>query len=124
MYKRQVLDGETIPEDGEYEIFDPNAVWKRKKITNFYAKNLRQQIFKEGKCIYKSPSINEIKDYCRQQLDAMWDEMKRFENPQNYYVDLSYDPVSYTHLDVYKRQLRFKTKSDGQESCRRSLSTF
>ena len=49
-----VLDGETIPEDGEYEIFDPNAVWKRKKITNFYAKNLRQQIFKEGKCIYKS----------------------------------------------------------------------
>ena len=43
-----VLDGETIPEDGEYEIFDPNAVWKRKKITNFYAKNLRQQIFKEG----------------------------------------------------------------------------
>ena len=82
---------ETIPEDGEYEIFDPNAVWKRKKITNFYAKNLRQQIFKEGKCIYKSPSIDEIKDYCRQQLDAMWDEMKRFENPQNYYVDLSYD---------------------------------
>ena len=54
-----VLDGETIPEDGEYEIFDPNAVWKRKKITNFYAKNLRQQIFKEGKCIYKSPSIDE-----------------------------------------------------------------
>ena len=86
-----VLDGETIPEDGEYEIFDPNAVWKRKKITNFYAKNLRQQIFKEGKCIYKSPSIDEIKEYCRQQLDAMWDEMKRFENPQNYYVDLSYD---------------------------------
>ena len=86
-----VLDGETIPEDGEYEIFDPNAFWKRKKITNFYAKNLRQQIFKEGKCIYKSPSIDEIKDYCRQQLDAMWDEMKRFENPQNYYVDLSYD---------------------------------
>ena len=86
-----VLDGETIPEDGEYENFDPNAVWKRKKITNFYAKNLRQQIFKEGKCIYKSPTIDEIKDYCKQQLDAMWDEMKRFENPQNYYVDLSYD---------------------------------
>ena len=63
-----VLDGETIPEDGEYEIFDPNAVWKRKKITNFYAKNLRQQIFKEGKCIYKSPSIDEIKDYCRHRL--------------------------------------------------------
>ena len=86
-----VLDGETIPEDGEYEIFDPNAVWKRKKITNFYAKNLREQIFKAGECVYESPSIDEIKDYCMQQLDAMWDEMKRFENPQNYYVDLSYD---------------------------------
>lgn len=86
-----VLDGETIPDDGEYEIFDPNAVWKRKKISNFYAKNLREQIFKDGKCVYKSPSIDEIKDYCRQQLDAMWDEMKRFENPQSYYVDLSYD---------------------------------
>ena len=85
-----VLDGENIPEEDEYEIFDPNAVWKRKKITNFYAKNLRQQIFKEGKCIYESPSVDEIKDYCKKQVDALWDEMKRFENPQTYYVDLSY----------------------------------
>lgn len=86
-----VLDGETIPEDDEYEIFDPNAVWKRKKISNFYVKNLREQIFKGGKLIYESPSIDEIRDYCKDQLDAMWDEMKRFENPQTYYVDLSYD---------------------------------
>lgn len=86
-----VLDGEEIPEGSEYEIFDPDAVWKRKKITNFYAKNLREQIFKDGKCVYESPSIDQIKEYCKQQLDAMWDEMKRFENPQNYYVDLSYD---------------------------------
>lgn len=86
-----VLDGETIPEDDEYEIFDPNAVWKRKKINNFYVKNLREQIFREGKRIYESPSIDEIRAYCKNQLDAMWDEMKRFENPQTYYVDLSYD---------------------------------
>lgn len=86
-----VLDGETIPEDQEYEIFDPKAVWKRKKIKNFYVKNLRTQIFKEGECIYESPSVDEIKEYCAQQLDAMWDEMKRFENPQTYYVDLSYN---------------------------------
>ena len=86
-----VLDGEEIPEGSEYEIFDPDAVWKRKKITNFYAKNLREQIFKDGKCVYESPSIDQIKEYCKQQLDAMWDEMKRFENPQNYYVDLSHD---------------------------------
>lgn len=85
-----VLDGEEIPEKDGYEIFDPNAVWKRKKIKNFYAKNLRQQIFKGGKCVYETPSVDEIKDYCRKQVDALWDEMKRFENPQTYYVDLSY----------------------------------
>ena len=86
-----VLDGETIPEGEEYEIFDPEAVWKRKKIKNFYVRNLREQIFEGGKCVYKCPSIDEIRDYCTQQLDAMWDEMKRFENPQTYYVDLSYN---------------------------------
>lgn len=85
------LDNETIPEEDGYEIFDPKAVWKRKKIENFYAKNLRTQIFDKGKCIYESPSINEIKDYCKKELDSMWEEMKRFENPQTYYVDLSYD---------------------------------
>ena len=86
-----VLDGEIIPENDEYEIFDPKAVWKRKKIKNYYVRNLRKQIFEGGKCVYESPSIDEIKDYCAQQLDAMWDEMKRFENPQTYYVDLSYN---------------------------------
>ncbi len=85
------LDGEEIPEVEEYEIFDPNAVWKRKKISNYYVKNLRKEIFRNGECVYESPSIDEIKSYCAEQLDLMWDEMKRFENPQTYYVDLSYD---------------------------------
>lgn len=85
------LDSEVIPEEDGYEIFDPSAVWKRKKVDNFYAKNLRIQIFDKGECIYNSPSIQEIKDYCKKELDSMWDEMKRFENPQTYYVDLSYD---------------------------------
>ncbi len=85
-----MLDGETIKEEEAYEIFDPDAVWKRKKITNFYAENLRRQIFKDGKCVYESPSLSEIKAHCKKQLDAMWDEMKRFENPQTYYVDLSH----------------------------------
>ncbi len=86
-----VLDGEIIPEEKEYEIFDPDAVWKRKKITNFYARNLREQIFDHGKCVYDSPSVDEIRKYCADQLDGLWDEMKRFENPQTYYVDLSYN---------------------------------
>ena len=86
-----VLDGETIPEDGEYEIFDPEAVWKRKRLRNFYAKNIREKIFDGGKLVYESPSVDEIKAYCAEQLDTMWDETKRFENPQTYYVDLSYN---------------------------------
>lgn len=84
------LDGEPVPEGDEYEIFDPNAVWKKKKITNFYVKPLRKQIFKSGECVYESPSIDKIRDYCQEQMDLLWDEMKRFENPQTYYVDLSY----------------------------------
>lgn len=83
------LDEEQIPTEEAYEIFDPEAVWKRKKVSNFYAKNLRVQIFKDGKCVYERPSIDEIKDYCQAQVATLWDEMLRFENPQTYYVDLS-----------------------------------
>ncbi len=85
------LHGETIPEEDGYEIFDPNAIWKRKKLCNFEAKELRVQIFDKGKCVYESPSIDEIKRYCEEQVGTLWDEMLRFENPQTYYVDLSQD---------------------------------
>lgn len=85
------LDDETIPEGNEYEIFDPQNVWKRKKVSNFIAKNLRVQLFEKGKLVYKKPSIEEIKAYCAEQVEALWDEMLRFENPQTYYVDLSHD---------------------------------
>ncbi|WP_027869385.1 nicotinate phosphoribosyltransferase [Eubacterium sp. AB3007] len=83
------LDGETIPEDGEYEIFDPNAVWKRKKLSNFRAVNLRTQLFDHGKRVYDCPSIEEVKAYCEEQMETLWEETLRFENPQTYYVDLS-----------------------------------
>lgn len=70
-------------------IFDPNATWKTKTITNFTAKELQVPIFKNGECVYDSPNINEIADYCREQVSFLWDEVKRFENPHTYYVDLS-----------------------------------
>lgn len=85
------LDDETIPEGDEYEIFDPQNIWKRKKVSNFIAKNLRVQLFEKGKLVYKKTSIEEIKAYCAEQVEALWDEMLRFENPQTYYVDLSHD---------------------------------
>ena len=83
------LRDEPLPEGDEYEIFDPTHIWKKKKITNFYVKELQEQIFKGGECVYESPDIKDIRAYCLQQQDLLWDEMKRFENPQTYYVDLS-----------------------------------
>nr|MCR4668482.1 nicotinate phosphoribosyltransferase [Clostridia bacterium] len=72
-----------------YEIFDPTAVWKRKKLTNFTAKNIRVQLFDKGHCVYECPDIKTIKKYCQEQIETLWTESLRFENPQTYYVDLS-----------------------------------
>ncbi len=83
------LHGEEIDTDKPYELFDPEHTWKRKIVKNFYVRPLLEQIFKNGKCVYKSPSVEEIRRYCEAQLDTLWDELKRFENPHKYYVDLS-----------------------------------
>ena len=80
---------EEIPEEDGYTIFDPANVWKKKNLSDFYAKELLVQIFKDGECIYDSPDINEIRDYCKDQVEHLWEEVLRFENPQTYYVDLS-----------------------------------
>lgn len=70
-------------------LFDPQATWKRKTFTDFTARELLVPIFQGGKLVYKKPSIEEMRTWCAQQLDLLWDEVKRFENPHNYYVDLS-----------------------------------
>lgn len=83
------LHGETIDENKPYELFDPEHTWKRKLVKNYYARPLLKEIFKNGKSVYDSPSVGEIRAYCEEQLDTLWDELKRFENPHKYYVDLS-----------------------------------
>lgn len=83
------LDHENIPSGSDYEIFDPQFIWKRKMVSNFEAKNLRVQIFEKGKLIYELPAIKDIKEYCKNQIATLWDEILRFENPHEYYVDLS-----------------------------------
>ena len=80
---------ETIDESEPLELFDPVQVWKTKTVTNFTAKELLIPIFKNGECVYESPSLHEIRDYCKAQIMTLWDEVKRFENPHKYYVDLS-----------------------------------
>ncbi|MDF2531026.1 MAG: nicotinate phosphoribosyltransferase [Clostridia bacterium] len=83
------LANEHIDDNSPYEIFDPEHTWKRKTVTNFHAKKLLIKIFEKGQCIYQSPDLNTIKEYCRQQVESLWEEVLRFENPHNYYVDLS-----------------------------------
>lgn len=83
------LRDEVIDESQPHTIFDPNATWKTKTLENFYAKDLQVPVFLGGECVYQSPSIQEIQQYCTAQLETLWDEVKRFENPHTYYVDLS-----------------------------------
>lgn len=80
---------EVIDESKPYELFDPDHVWKRKVMENYTLRKLLVPIFENGKCVYECPSVQEIKEYCKKELDSMWDEVLRFENPHNYYVDLS-----------------------------------
>ena len=83
------LHDEVIDETKPLELFDPEATWKRKTITNFNAKPLLEPIFLQGKQVYHSPHIEVSRAYCAAQISSLWDEVKRFENPHNYYVDLS-----------------------------------
>ena len=84
------LVDETIDDSKPYELFDPNYTWKRKTVENYTAKPLLVKIFEGGKCCYDCPDIKDIKKYCDDQIEnTLWDEVKRFENPHTYYVDLS-----------------------------------
>ena len=80
---------ETVDDSDAIEIFDPEATWKRKKVSDFQARELMQPIYRGGKLVYDRPEIKEIRKYCAYQVDTLWDEYKRFENPQAYPVDLS-----------------------------------
>lgn len=80
---------ERIDETKPLELFDPDFTWKRKTVTGFTAKELQVPVFLNGKCVYKSPSIGNIREYCAEQLGTLWESVLRFENPHTYYVDLS-----------------------------------
>ena len=83
------LFDEEIDDTQPYMIFDPDHTWKRKLVTDFTARRLPVQLFRRGECVYESPDVHEIQKYCLSQVDTLWDEVKRFENPHIYYVDLS-----------------------------------
>ena len=80
---------ETVDDSGDFEIFDPEAVWKRKTVYNFEAKELQVPIFRKGELVYELPSLPAIRAFCAAQVDSLWEEVRRFDNPASYYVDLS-----------------------------------
>ena len=80
----EVVD-DTLP----LELFDPEATWKRKTLENYRAVPLLRTIYRGGQLVYQRPGLQEIQRYCEEQVETLWDSVKRFENPHNYYVDLS-----------------------------------
>ena len=83
------LNHEKIDDTEPYEIFDPTYTWKRKVVTNYVARKLQVKIFDKGNLVYQSPTVREISENRERQVESLWDEVKRFEKPHTYYVDLS-----------------------------------
>ena len=83
------LHDEIVDDTKPLTIFDPDFTWKKKTLRDFVAKELMVPIFKNGEKVYDAPDVETIRAYCAEQIDTLWDEVKRFENPHNYYVDLS-----------------------------------
>lgn len=83
------LYNETVRDDAPHTIFDQHTTWKTKTLTDFTARELLVPVFKNGKCVYTSPALKDIRAYCMHEIELLWDEVKRFENPHTYYVDLS-----------------------------------
>ncbi len=83
------IHDETVDDSTPLVIFDPDATWKKKEVYDFTAKELQVPVFRSGQLVYDLPSLPEIRRYCLEQVDTLWDEVKRFDNPHKYYVDLS-----------------------------------
>jgi nicotinate phosphoribosyltransferase len=83
------LHDEIVDPSKPLVICDPDARWKKKTMTNFRAELLQKQIFSKGRLVYKLPELKDIQTYCKEQVNTLWPQVRRFDNPHNYYVDLS-----------------------------------
>lgn len=85
------LADETFSEENPLLLFDPINTWKKTylKPGTYTIRELLVPVFLEGKCVYESPSVPEIREYCQQELNTLWDETRRFANPHIVHVDLS-----------------------------------
>mgnify|MGYP004663958935 FL=1 len=101
------LYDEKLDEKKELEIFDPDHTWKRKTVENFIARELYVKVFDKGELVYKSPEPQVIREYCEEQVETIWDEVQRFENPHTYYVDLS-EKLWQIRDDLFKQFTDYK----------------
>ena len=85
------LSDERFTEDDSILLFDPIEPWKKTRLKphTFTIREMLVPVFLGGECVYSSPSVMEIRDYCRDELNTLWDETRRFSNPHEVYVDLS-----------------------------------
>lgn len=83
------LRDEKIDDNEPLVIFDPLFTWKMKKMKNYKAREMQVTIFKDGELVYDEPSLEEIASYRKEEVESLWDEVKRYDTPHNYYVDLS-----------------------------------
>ena len=85
------LADETFSEDEDITIFDPIETWKKTTLSagTYTIRELPVPVFKSGICVYQSPSVAEICDYCKKEQETLWEESRRLVNPHKVYVDLS-----------------------------------
>ncbi len=85
------LEDETFSESEDLMIFDPTYTWKKTLLAadTYTLREILVPVFQDGICVYQSPSVTEIQEYCRKELNTLWDETRRFINPHKVYVDLS-----------------------------------
>jgi len=84
-----MLKDEPLPNGEPYRIFDPENVWKEKIVVDYHVKELAIDVIKNGKLVYKLPTLQEIAAYHKVCIDQMWEQYKRITNPHIYKVDLS-----------------------------------
>jgi len=86
-----MLEEEEINEDEPLTIFHPVHTWKKRTITDYYIKELLVPIFKDGQCLYESPSVIDMQKHLQKEKEGLWPAFKRMVNPHVYHVDLSRD---------------------------------
>ncbi|WP_346870255.1 nicotinate phosphoribosyltransferase [Clostridium sp. UBA5119] len=100
------LRDEVVDESKPYILFHPVHTWKKTILTDYYVKELQVKVFDKGQCVYSCPSIQKIREYCKGQVETLWEESLRLKNPHNYYVDLSEElwTLKYDLINKYSNE--------------------